>query len=100
MHHNLKIWPVFFERVKDRKKPFEIRKYDRPFDAGDTATLYEWDPTHQAYTGNSIQGNIPFVMAEVMGLKEGYCAFTFDPLVIRTDDFPVEPVKEVAPNAE
>ena len=88
MHHDLKIWPVFFERHLELKKPWEIRLFDRPFDAGDTATLREWDPTSQKYSGRSITGAIPFVMAEVMGLKEGYCAFTFNATAVRNDDFP------------
>lgn len=92
MHHEFKIWPTFFNRHLERKKPWEIRKNDRvpQVDSGDTATLREWDPTHQKYTGRSLFGNIPFVMSEVMGLKEGYCAFTFDSVVVKTDDFPVE----------
>ncbi len=86
MHHDLKIWPVFFQRHVDGKKNFEIRKNDRNFDAGDTLTLREWDPTHEKYTGRWIEGEIPFVMAEVMGLKEGYCAFTFIPKIGGIDE--------------
>ncbi len=98
MHHDLKIWPTFFDRVLNGNKPWEIRKNDRNFDAGDTATLREWDPTHEKYTGRTITGSIPFVMAEVMGLKEGYCAFTFQPMTVRNDDFP--PSAEAIANAE
>lgn len=94
MHHDLKIWPTFFERQLDRKKPWEVRRMDRPFDSGDTATLREWDPTHQKYTGRTVYGRIPFVMAEVMGIKEGYCVFTFEAEVLRADDFPMEAPRE------
>jgi hypothetical protein len=42
--HDLKIWPVFFEAVRERKKTFEIRKNDRGFQTGDTLLLRKFDP--------------------------------------------------------
>lgn len=86
MHHELEIWPVFFQRHVDGVKPWEIRKNDRNFDTGDIVRLREWDPTHEKYTGHWIQGEILFVMADVMGLKEGYCAFTFKATVVGFDE--------------
>jgi hypothetical protein len=44
MHHDLKIWPRWFQRVKDGSKTFEVRNNDRGFQMGDTVSLQEWDP--------------------------------------------------------
>lgn len=44
MHHDLKIWPQYFQRVSNGSKTFEIRENDRGFQQGDTVTLREWDP--------------------------------------------------------
>lgn len=44
MHHDLKIWPKFFDAVQRGDKPFEVRKNDRSFAVGDTLVLKEWEP--------------------------------------------------------
>lgn len=44
MHHELKIWPVYYKRVADGSKTFEVRNNDRGFQMGDTVELIEWDP--------------------------------------------------------
>ncbi len=44
MTHELKIWPEYFEFVKDGRKTFEVRKDDRGFSFGDAVVLKEWDP--------------------------------------------------------
>jgi hypothetical protein len=95
MHHDFKIWPTYFERHLEKRKPWEIRIDDRspPVQAWDTATLHEWDPnptsdtdaTPKGYTGRQLMGTIPFVMREVMGLKDGYLAFTFDAQLVTAD---------------
>lgn len=41
--HDLKTWPVYFERVWQGEKTFEIRLDDRGYQKGDTAVLREWD---------------------------------------------------------
>lgn len=58
VHHELKIWPQYFGRVKDGSKTFEVRENDRGFQPGDTVTLKEWDPevvTHY----NTGHGQLP-----------------------------------------
>lgn len=68
MRHSLKIWPAYFERVKDGSKTFEYRNNDRGFQCGDTVTLHEWDPkisngnTSYGYTGKSLEFLIGFVL--------------------------------------
>jgi hypothetical protein len=42
--HELKTWPVYFERLLSGEKTFEIRKDDRGFQAGDELVLQEFDP--------------------------------------------------------
>lgn len=104
-HHDFKIWPVYFQRQLEKRKPWEIRIDDRVprVETWDTATLHEWDPdpksaedpTPKGYTGRKLTGNIPFVMREVMGLKDGYMAFTFDAILVTADDLTAAPAAGV-----
>ena len=52
--HYLKTWPEPFNLSLGGLKPFEIRKDDRGFEAGDTLCLQEWDPFGRAYTGREL----------------------------------------------
>lgn len=54
MQHELKTWPLPFQAVVDGIKPYEIRRNDRPFKAGDTLLLHEWDPEGSGYTGRTV----------------------------------------------
>ena len=79
MKHELKIWPQYFERVRDGSKTFEIRKNDRGFQFGDEVVLREYDPTPvvkrddsplgveeweepRGYTGKSLEFKIGYVL--------------------------------------
>lgn len=42
--HELKIHPMYFNRVAEGVKTFEIRKNDRDYQVGDTLLLREYDP--------------------------------------------------------
>lgn len=78
MIHELKVWPVWFKRLADGSKTFEIRRNDRGFQAGDTLILREYDPagdhdvcndprcTTQRYTGAQIRRRIGFVASGTM----------------------------------
>lgn len=46
MTHHLKIWPQYYEAVRDGRKTFEIRKNDRGFQAGDMVELKWFDPLY------------------------------------------------------
>jgi hypothetical protein len=78
--HELKTWPVYFQRVWEGDKPFEIRLDDRGYQKGDTVTLREWDrkaacacPLGESrgehaddcarHSGRTVTARIGFVMA-------------------------------------
>jgi ASC-1-like (ASCH) protein len=66
MKHELKIWPVFFERIADGTKTFEVRKNDRHFQCGDEVYLKEYipdtkDPSVGRYTTKYLHFKIGFV---------------------------------------
>jgi len=57
MKHELKIWPQFYEAVKDGSKTFEVRENDRAFQRGETVVLKEWDPTEVDYNNYPMGGD-------------------------------------------
>lgn len=78
--HELKCWPVYFQRVWTGDKTFEVRLDDRGFQRGDRVVLREWDPkppctcpladnrgqhlgSCQKYSGRTITARIGHVMA-------------------------------------
>lgn len=69
--HNLKTLPPFFEAVADGSKTFEVRRYDRNFQAGDFAILREW--TNGSYTGRWIRKKITYVLSDpAFGTQPGF----------------------------
>jgi len=62
MEHNLKCWPDYFRAVKYNIKPFEIRRWDRPYKTGDMLILREYDPTKEEYTGYSVVREITYLL--------------------------------------
>jgi len=80
VEHDLKIWPGYFDDVEAGRKPFELRKADRPFAVGDTLRLREYEPGSDAYTGREvvrtvsclISGDDP--MGYAFGLRTGFVA--------------------------
>lgn len=51
MIHALKIYPEYFEAIRNGKKKFELRDNDRDFHVGDYLALNEWDD--DVYTGRT-----------------------------------------------
>jgi hypothetical protein len=60
--HELKCWPDYYSAVEDGSKPFDVRKWDRPFKVGDALLLREWDPEKLDYTGRELRRNITYVL--------------------------------------
>ena len=77
MVHELKTWKEYFQLVANGEKPFELRKNDRDFKAGDELLLLEYDKDNNTYTGRKLHQRITYVLkgdeAEKLGLKENYC---------------------------
>lgn len=86
MQHELKIWPMYYVRVKDGSKTFEVRENDRAFQTGDTVILKEWDPTPvnattkapKGYTDSSPLG--PFKIGYVHVLDSQRVVFSLLPI--------------------
>ena len=74
MFHDLKIWPEYFQAVKDGSKPFEVREVrDRNFQVGDVLVLHEWRPDTEAYTGECVNRRVTYVLeGGVFGVAKGY----------------------------
>lgn len=70
--HHLRTWPIYFEAVLAGEKPFELRKNDRDFRAGDTVHLDEWDPRTKEYTGRTTVRAVTYVLINHEGLAPGY----------------------------
>jgi hypothetical protein len=73
MTHRLKTWPAFFRLVEQGVKPFEYRKNDRDYKAGDTLVLCEFSPYSKTYLGGEIEAEVLSVIDSCPGLPDGYC---------------------------
>lgn len=79
MHHELKIWPQFYSRVKDRSKTFEVRDNDRDFQPGDTVLLREWDPKKENSVSTGARG---YTGSENISFTVGYMLYLGNSQVI------------------
>lgn len=57
-----KIWPKYFDMLKNTKKNFELRIADFDIKEGDTLILEEWDPETKKYTGRKMEKKVDFVI--------------------------------------
>ena len=62
MKHELKCWPEYFGAVRRGEKPFEVRKWDRPYAVGDTLRLREYEPKSGEYTGDEITREVTYLL--------------------------------------
>ena len=62
MVHELKCWPEYYEAVESGEKPFEVRKWDRPYRVGDTLLLKEFDQKNLDYTGRQTIRKITYLL--------------------------------------
>lgn len=73
--HVLKAWPACFRAVVEGQKPFELRKNDRGFRAGDRLLLREYVPADDVYTGRSALVEVISVLSgPAFGLIDGFVA--------------------------
>lgn len=72
MIHELKIMPLYYRAVLERRKTFEVRKKDRPFSVGDGICLREYDELNGGYTGRVWYGDITYILDNPYYCKEGY----------------------------
>lgn len=61
--HELKTWPDEFTATILGNKTFEVRVDDRHFKNGDYLRLREWDPKTRRYTGQSLLGQITYILS-------------------------------------
>lgn len=75
MTHTLKTWAVYFQMQEQSRKPWELRRFDRPYKIGDTFISQEYDNEKQQYTGKENEYIITYILsdAEQFGLMPGYC---------------------------
>ena len=72
--HELKTWPSFFNSVMNGIKPFEVRKFDRPFKIGDVLLLREYNPNTESYTGAVCTRQISYILSGgQFGIENGFC---------------------------
>ena len=75
--HELKTWKLYFERVLNSTKTFEIRKNDRDYQAGDIVLLQEYNPATDSYSGRELKFQIGYIFNnEDFGIQKGYCVFS------------------------
>lgn len=72
--HDLKTWSGFFWQVQRGVKPFELRKNDREYQAGDILILRDYDQEAQCYTGHVLVAVVTCVIDDATFLQPGYVA--------------------------
>ncbi len=59
----LKVWPQYFQAIKDGDKRFDVRKgNDRDYQVNDELVLREWNPAESKYTGRQRVEVVSYVM--------------------------------------
>jgi len=71
--HNLKIERIYFDKVLDGSKLFEIRFDDRGYEKGDFVVLHETN-SEKGLTGHTIEKRIGFITEYEQ--QEGYVVFS------------------------
>lgn len=85
--HYLKIWPEYFNAVREGRKNFEVRKADRDYKTGDVLYLREWDPDTKEYTGSWTKVKVKYVLEGPLAIP-GLCIMGIEQLFWRKIKFP------------
>lgn len=77
--HKVKIWPEYFNQVRNGRMKFQLRRNDRDFQVGDELLLKEWHETLSEgwkYTGRELLVRVDYIMDpadhSAFGLFQGY----------------------------
>jgi Domain of unknown function (DUF3850) len=73
-HHEIKIYPKWFDLARTQCKRFEVRKNDRDYQIGDTIKMREWG--HETYSGWFLTATISSTYSGE-GVADGYCVFGY-----------------------
>lgn len=71
--HELKCWPEYYAPLADGRKPFELRRNDRPYAVGDILIEREYEPVTRTYSGRQCRALVTYTLTG-MGLQPGYVA--------------------------
>jgi len=84
--HILKVAQPYWDAIQSGLKPWEFRKNDRNFQAGDYLHLKEVTQDGEDFTGRMLEAEITFMLnGPKFGLPEGYCVMTVSPTDFWTD---------------
>jgi hypothetical protein len=72
--HRLKCWTEYFNFVAnkdiEKRKNFEVRKYDRDYQVGDYLLLSAYDPKEDKYTDRYVWRQITYILHDNRFLPE------------------------------
>jgi len=78
VHHELKIYPNFYDAVIEGRKKAEVRKRDRDFRVGDILWMREYEPIEYKFTGRSVECRVTHIInGGGFGIAEDYCVLSF-----------------------
>ena len=86
MVHAVKIEPEYFMVYASSRKPFEVRRNDRPYKVGDFLALNEYNG--KEYTGRCAMGVITYILEETEYCAAGYVVLGLKPCAIIPHDVP------------
>lgn len=76
MIHEIKILPIYYEKIKSKSKTFELRYNDRYYKLSDYLYLKEYD---NGFSGRSMLLRITDILYDyqMKGIEKGYCIISF-----------------------
>ena len=80
--HFLKTWTPYFKAMKEGKKKFEKRVWDRDYQVDDNLVLQEWNPD-TGYTGDSISLIVTWMLTGEFA-EPGICLMSVDGIEFET----------------
>lgn len=84
--HYVKCWPAYYDATARGDKPFDVRKDDRAYQAGDTLCLQKFDPSGEGYQVDQQEKVITFVLrGGQFGIEPGYVVLGLAPLPNETE---------------